>query len=239
MSASEKAASTFKDYYLILQIHPEADYAMVDAAYWHLARRYNQAALADPSARARLDALNEAYSVLGSPVRRDEYNRVRARALGDGALPVPERAAAQPPPLAVMERQRPRPRQAQPAKPADRTWAVLSLWQVIGVAIAMLALGVAAIGTWATPEVVAGVLGAGIALLVLPVLVRRLSLPRIRVWPRSRGRPTAAPAHLDTPPDGAAISPEELRAQVAMFRQHARDATDHEPAAAPHAPPSA
>ena len=222
---SEKDAATFKDYYLILQIHPEADYAMVDAAYWHLARRYNQAALADPSARARLDALNEAYSVLGSPVRRDEYNRVRVKALGEGALPAPQRATL-PPPLAVMERQRPRPRQAPPRRPQERSWAVLRLWQVIGVGITMLILGVAALGTWASPEVVGGLLAAGIALLVLPVLARRVPIPAVRFWRRSQKDSPATLPLVDDSRDVPAISAEELRAQVAVFRQRAREGAE-------------
>ena len=41
----------FKDYYLILQVHPEGDAAMIDAAYWHLARRYGEARVTDDSAR--------------------------------------------------------------------------------------------------------------------------------------------------------------------------------------------
>ena len=59
-----KKNKPFKDYCLTLQVHPEADAAMVDAAYWHLAKRYNEAAAYDPKARAKLEELNEAYIVL-------------------------------------------------------------------------------------------------------------------------------------------------------------------------------
>jgi curved DNA-binding protein CbpA len=102
----------FKDYCLILQVHPEADAQMIEAAYWHLAKRYNQAALYDAKARARLEDLNEAYTVLGNAARKDVYLRERARVLGEGALPiaVPPVAAAPKPPLSIMERHRPRPR---------------------------------------------------------------------------------------------------------------------------------
>lgn len=116
---------SFKDYCLILQVHPEADAAMIEAAYWHLARRYNEAALHDPLARAKLEELNEAYSVLGSPERREEYMKHRAQVLGEGALPVPPPPAPEPPPLAVMARQRPRPREEESAEPLRRGLARL------------------------------------------------------------------------------------------------------------------
>ncbi len=68
------------DYYQILGLQPEATGAMVDEAYWHAARRLNTAAASDPSAAAHLDALNEAYRVLGSPELRQEYDQARERA---------------------------------------------------------------------------------------------------------------------------------------------------------------
>jgi curved DNA-binding protein CbpA len=100
------AEASFKDYYLILQVHPEADFAMIDAAYWHLARRYNQSALANRAARAQLDELNEAYAVLGSATRREAYDRRRNEVLGLGALPLPPPPPPERTPLAVMQRQR-------------------------------------------------------------------------------------------------------------------------------------
>ena len=103
------APALFKDYCLILQVHPEADAGMVEAAYWHLARRYNEAAPRDPSARAKLDELNEAYSVLGSPERHESYLRLRAQVLGEGTLPAPPPPPLEPLPLPVMRRQRQQP----------------------------------------------------------------------------------------------------------------------------------
>lgn len=100
----------FKDYCLILQIHPEADAGMVEAAYWHLAKRYNEQADHDPLAAAKLDELNEAYSVLGSPSRREEYFQVRNAILGIGTLPSPPIKAPEAPPLSVLAKQKPRER---------------------------------------------------------------------------------------------------------------------------------
>lgn len=106
---AQTAKTPFKDYCLILQIHPEADADMVEAAYWHLARRYNDAASYDPNAKAKLDDLNEAYSVLGAPARRPAYFTQRNAELGEGALPVAPLPPPEPPPLAVMEKLRPKP----------------------------------------------------------------------------------------------------------------------------------
>ena len=116
-SEAPDSQQEFKDYCLILQVHPEADAGMIEAAYWHLARRYNEQADTAPLAKDQLDDLNEAYSVLGTPSKREAYFQVRNAILGVGALPsapVPQR---EPPPLAVMEKQRPHSRPTAPEKP--------------------------------------------------------------------------------------------------------------------------
>jgi curved DNA-binding protein CbpA len=69
------------DYYEILGLRPSADGAMVDQAYWHLARKYQALAESDARAQAMLDKLNEAYAVLGTPRRREEYDRNRRQEL--------------------------------------------------------------------------------------------------------------------------------------------------------------
>ena len=106
--------SELKDYYLALRLHPTADAVMVDQAYWHLARLYSAARGTDPLAKDQLDALNEAYSVLGSPEQRLEYDQVRNAVLGEGTLP-PEREAT-PPPLSVLSKVKPRQRQGPPQR---------------------------------------------------------------------------------------------------------------------------
>lgn len=113
------AQASFKDYCLILQVHPEADAGMIEAAYWHLARRYNEQSDTDPLAKQALEDLNEAYSVMGSPSRREEYSRLRNEVLGEGALPAFAAPIPEAPPLAVMERAKPRSRDL-PAQPGRR-----------------------------------------------------------------------------------------------------------------------
>ncbi len=95
-------APPFDDHFLTLQVHPEADARMIEASYWHLARRYNRRS--DSSAMANLDDLNLAYSVLASPARREEYVATRNAVLGEGALPAVNTPPPARPPLKVLER---------------------------------------------------------------------------------------------------------------------------------------
>ena len=120
MTLAAPPEAPFKDYCLILQVHPEADAGMIQAAYWHLARRYNEQADTDPLAKEKLNDLNEAYSVLGTPARHEEYSQLRNEVLGEGTLPKAAAPAREPPPLAVLEKQRPHSREAAPP-PSERT----------------------------------------------------------------------------------------------------------------------
>ena len=199
----------FKDYCLILQVHPEADAAMIDAAYWHLAKRYSEGSPNDPHAWQKLDDLNEAYNVLGSPDRRDEYMKVRAEVLGVNALPELPPPPREKLPLSVMERQRPRPREdAVEAEQVRKLWARSAVSSALAIPV-VLALAVAAFLAGATPLVVAGLLLVGLFFTLVPlapaVLRLRLSPPRLRVpvgrprihLPR-RSRPTATITPIDS-----------------------------------------
>ena len=106
-SEATDSQEEFIDYCLVLQVHPDADAGMIEAAYWYLARRYNERAETDPLAKAQLDILNEAYSVLGSPSKHEEYFEVRNAVLGVGMLPSAPEPKREPPPLVVMAKQRP------------------------------------------------------------------------------------------------------------------------------------
>ena len=76
------------DYYEVLQVHPRADSEVIRAAYRALARKYHPDLGGDPN---RMIALNDAWDVLGDPVRRAEYDALRAS--GGGA---PAGGAARP-----------------------------------------------------------------------------------------------------------------------------------------------
>ncbi len=63
-----------QELYEVLGLQPFADGAMVDQAYWHLAKSFQTLAITDPRARQSLDDLNDAYGVLGTPRLREEYD---------------------------------------------------------------------------------------------------------------------------------------------------------------------
>lgn len=199
----------FKDYYLILQVHPEADGAMVEAAYWHLARRYSEAALEDPSAKRKLDDLNEAYSVLGSSGRRDDYDRLRADALGEGTLPIPPPMPPAPQPLAIMDRERARPREdTSGEKPSSRFRLPafrVPAWQNALAALVIIMLGVAGLAAQLPPAFVGALLFVGLSLTAIP-LVRRLpksaapsfTLPSPKLPRRPKSRASEPPGRGDS-----------------------------------------
>jgi hypothetical protein len=217
-----KEEFTFKDYYEVLHLHPEADAAMVDQAYWHLARLYNAAIPTDSTARPMLEELNEAYSVLRTPELRDEYDSLRDAVLGVGALPEPRAVAAEPPPLSVMEKQRAKPKDvsdeqeqehapvnvvAPKARSLPRPQLKLSVksivvpnWQSVVVLAALLVLAGAAIMAGSEPAIVLLALIVGVGFTVIPVMARAprfLSLPRPQVALPAIGPPNPR-QNLDT-----------------------------------------
>ncbi len=67
------------DYYAILQVHPDAEPEVIDAAYRRLAAKYHPDVNPSPDATARMQELNEAHRVLSDPARRAAYDARRAR----------------------------------------------------------------------------------------------------------------------------------------------------------------
>ncbi len=156
----------FKDYCLILQVHPAADAGMIEAAYWHLARRYNEQADTDPLAKQKLDDLNEAYGVLGTPARHEEYFRLRNEILGEGTLPKAAAPPREPPPLAVLEKQRPQSREAAPL-PSERKFdlrfqrLVEPSWQNTLFVLVVLTVAISLLAISANTAVLLTLLGVG------------------------------------------------------------------------------
>lgn len=203
-----KESPQFKDYCLIMRVHPAADAAMIDAAYWHLAKRY--AAIDDERSRKKLEELNEAYVVMGSADRRDEYLALRASVLGVDALPVPPAPPQGPLPLSVMERQKPRPREQsneeeEEEATVERKWYAAAISSAFAITV-VLGLGIAAFLAGASPLFMAALLVVGLLAIAgpfAPSLVRRasavrtpnLALPKLR-FPRPRRSPTGEPATI-------------------------------------------
>ncbi len=227
MFGAAKRDRAFKDYCLILQVHPEADAAMVDAAYWHLAKRYNEASAYDPQARAKLEELNEAYIVLGSAEKREEYMKVRAEILGEGALPQAPRPAPLRPPLTVMSRQRPRERATLEIAGERRT--PLSVRNLAG---AFGLLGLIGVGL-ATTVSLATAAAVGVAVVTILAVTGVVGgLARLRGMRRASSPHPARHSALGAGPSdsgGAAGDPlGKIRSQAEQLRRLAA-----EPSAAP------
>ena len=76
------------DPYKVLQVDPEAEDEVIQAAYRRLARKYHPDVSAGPEGAARMAAINAAWDVLRDPDRRaapDLARRIAARAAERGA----------------------------------------------------------------------------------------------------------------------------------------------------------
>ncbi|MHB8458712.1 MAG: J domain-containing protein [Candidatus Limnocylindrales bacterium] len=80
------------DPYKALQVDPEADPEVIQAAYRRLARKWHPDVAVGPGAAARMASLNRAWELVGDPERRREYDRLRAAA-DRGATGATERTA--------------------------------------------------------------------------------------------------------------------------------------------------
>jgi curved DNA-binding protein CbpA len=67
------------DAYKTLQVDPEADPEVIQAAYRRLAQKWHPDLASGQEAEDRMVAINRAWEMLGDPVRRAEYDRERAR----------------------------------------------------------------------------------------------------------------------------------------------------------------
>ncbi len=191
----------------MLRVHPAADAAMIDAAYWHLAKRYS--AIDDDRSRKRLEELNEAYAVLGSPKRKDGYLALRAEVLGVDALPVPPPPETDELPLTVMKRQKLRPQRRVQAEGEEAApyWPGV-MGSVLAIPI-VLALAIAAFLAGAPVLMVAVLLAAGLLFMAAPLVPGLLRLRRSA--PSLRGVLPSLPAKLPLThresKEGATITP--------------------------------
>lgn len=89
------------DYYATLQVAPGASLAAIRSAYRRLAKEHHPDLNESAQAKAQMQAINEAWAVLGDAARRAEFDRGRARpgfapqqaAWGHYANPQPARPA--------------------------------------------------------------------------------------------------------------------------------------------------
>ena len=111
------------DPYKVLQVDPEAEDEVLEAAYRRLARKYHPDLTTDPDAPARMIALNRAWELLGTAVRRAAHDRERAARAATAA----PRPAADPRPASPTSRRssaRRRRARTQPPPPdtVSRDW---------------------------------------------------------------------------------------------------------------------
>ncbi|TAK55569.1 MAG: hypothetical protein EPO22_14380 [Dehalococcoidia bacterium] len=183
-----------RDYYELLGLTPRADGAMVDQAYWHLARKYQMLAVTNPRARIMLDELNEAYGVLGNPRLREQYDAFRDDVLIRKGMIRPVVSRPKTPPAPPAKRTAP----ASPSdRPAARRMALPSVavklpklgrdeWRSLGVGGVILALALAGAWQGVNALFVIGALVVGLAMALTPVLKRQLadvnlSLPAVSI----------------------------------------------------------
>src|SRR5262245_11679387 len=82
------------DPYKVLQVDPEAEDEVIQAAYRRLAQKYHPDRQADAEATARMVAINAAWELIGEPAKRAAYDASRRTAVP----PSPPRPTAAPSP---------------------------------------------------------------------------------------------------------------------------------------------
>ena len=80
-----------KDYYRLLQVHPDAEADVIQSAYKRLCRKYHPDVNQMPNAQAQMQGINAAYEILGDPSKRRAYHAEWLRANPTGRTAVSER----------------------------------------------------------------------------------------------------------------------------------------------------
>jgi len=217
-----------RDYYEILGLTPTADGAMVDQAYWHLARKYQGLAATNPRAQQMLDELNEAYGVLGTPRLREQYDAFRDDVLIRKGMVQPVKAR----PHAAARRAEANAEEAQAA--ARPRLPALSIPHARTYAVAAIIAALAFAGAWQGVNIafVIATLGVGLTLALAPTVGARLSslqlsmpaMPQVAM-PQIQAPRLSIPSLPDiqvpqlpsvtAPQREEALDPEELHASTA------------------------
>ena len=73
------------DPYKVLQVDPEAEDEVIEAAYRRLAKKYHPDVAPGPDAQDRMVRINQAWEMLKDPTRRAAVDRARTRSAGAAA----------------------------------------------------------------------------------------------------------------------------------------------------------
>jgi curved DNA-binding protein CbpA len=98
------------NHYKVLQVDPEAEAEVIQAAYRRLARKYHPDVAGDADSAARMAAINAAWAILRDPIQRARYDReslpLRVDAPAAAGTPgsPPVRPAVPPPKAAAPRR---------------------------------------------------------------------------------------------------------------------------------------
>ena len=125
------ASAVLPDYYAVLQVHPDADFEVIEAAYRQLMKKHHPDMAGEDPQRiaaheARAKAINEAFRVLRDPDQRRRYDYAR---IYTGTVPTPKTAASQstssagPAANSRPASSPPDPPQTEPTAPPAETYA--------------------------------------------------------------------------------------------------------------------
>jgi curved DNA-binding protein CbpA len=111
------------DPYKILQVDPEAEDEVIQAAYRRLARKYHPDLATTAEAAARMTAINGAWELIGEPNARKAYDRRRAAEVAERSTEGPS-APSRPgsPPRPSAGAPSPTHRPAPPPETVSRNW---------------------------------------------------------------------------------------------------------------------
>jgi curved DNA-binding protein CbpA len=104
--------------YKILQVDPEAEHEVIQAAYRRLARKYHPDLAETPEAADRMAAINAAWELIGDPVARQQFDLARTGPVASPADRTPSSPAGSPP--------RPAPAPPRSTGPSPRPPEVVS-----------------------------------------------------------------------------------------------------------------
>ncbi|MFY9235045.1 MAG: DnaJ domain-containing protein [Fimbriimonadaceae bacterium] len=121
-----------RDHYKVLQVDPEAEQEVIDAAYRRLAAKYHPDVNPGADTNRRMAEINGAYADIGNPTARAQYDRGRGSSAKSPQGPGPSGAVYVPPP---------KPRVQIPITKPPRTDDVVLSWRAImGVILAAAAI---------------------------------------------------------------------------------------------------